>query len=194
MFMNPASLLLSSSLATLRSGFCSFLGTLAIIFFFSTHLKAQNDSTKIDTSEFRMAGSPIANIVSEAPLFNKPMTLTKEQTKKRIWLVAGVNVVGYSAVMVGLYNSWYKDFPQSNFHTFNDLKEWQQMDKVGHMYSAYIASRGSMELWRWTGIDRKKRIWIGGMSGVRSLEGLMTAADTPRLFVNGGLTLPWSGM
>ena len=163
--MNPASLLLSSSLATLRSGFCSFLGTLAIIFFFSTNLKAQNDSTKIDTSGFRMAGIPIAKKVSEAPLFNKPMTLTKEQTKKRIWLVAGVNVVGYSAVMVGLYNSWYKDFPQSNFHTFNDWKEWQQMDKVGHMYSAYIASRGSMELWRWTGIDRKKRIWIGGMSG-----------------------------
>ena len=39
------------------------------------------------------------------------------------------------------------------------------MDKVGHFYAAYIESRASMELWRWTGIDRKKRIWIGGMSG-----------------------------
>lgn len=67
--------------------------------------------------------------------------------------------------MIGLYNAWYKDYPQSSFHTFNDFPEWKQVDKVGHFYSAYIESRGSMELWRWTGMERKKRIWIGGMSG-----------------------------
>jgi uncharacterized protein YfiM (DUF2279 family) len=92
-------------------------------------------------------------------------TLTSQQKKKRIWLVAGGNIVGYSTVMVGLYSAWYKNYPQSSFHFFNDNMEWLQVDKVGHMYSAYIESRASMELWRWTGIDRKKRIWIGGMSG-----------------------------
>jgi len=75
------------------------------------------------------------------------------------------NIVGYSGVMAGLYSAWYKDYPQTHFHTFNDSREWLQVDKVGHLYSAYIASRGSMEMWRWTGIERKKRIWIGGMSG-----------------------------
>ena len=39
------------------------------------------------------------------------------------------------------------------------------MDKIGHVYSAYAESKASMELWRWTGISRKKRIWLGGMSG-----------------------------
>jgi uncharacterized protein YfiM (DUF2279 family) len=39
------------------------------------------------------------------------------------------------------------------------------MDKAGHVFSAYAESRISMELWRWTGIERKKRIWLGGMSG-----------------------------
>ncbi|MBI3138006.1 MAG: DUF2279 domain-containing protein [Sphingobacteriales bacterium] len=91
--------------------------------------------------------------------------LTPEQKKQRSWLVAGANVVGYSTAMIGLYNAWYKNYPQSRFHTFNDWSEWKQVDKVGHFYSAYIESRGSMELWRWTGMDRKKRIWIGGMSG-----------------------------
>ncbi len=67
--------------------------------------------------------------------------------------------------MIGLYHAWYKDYPQSGFHTFNDWPEWKQVDKTGHLYSAYIESRGSMELWRWTGIERNKRIWLGGMSG-----------------------------
>lgn len=84
-------------------------------------------------------------------------------------MVAIGNVAGYGAVMAGLYSAWYKDFPHTGFHFFNDFKEWLQVDKAGHLYSSYIASRGSMELWRWTGIDRKKRIWIGGMSGAAYL-------------------------
>ena len=92
-------------------------------------------------------------------------SLTKEQIRKRARLVTIGNIVGYGGAMIGLYAAWYKDYPQSKFHVFNDWHEWKQVDKVGHLYSAYIESRGSMELWRWTGIDRKKRIWIGGMSG-----------------------------
>jgi len=67
--------------------------------------------------------------------------------------------------MIGLYHAWYKNYPQSNFHTFNDNKEWKGIDKIGHAYSTYAESKASMELWRWTGMERKKRIWIGGMSG-----------------------------
>ncbi len=92
-------------------------------------------------------------------------TLTPQQKKKRTWIVAGGNLVFYTASMVALNSLWYKDYPRTSFHTFNDWPEWKQVDKVGHVYSAYVASRGSMELWRWTGIERKKRIWIGGMSG-----------------------------
>ncbi|CAN5574633.1 DUF2279 domain-containing protein [soil metagenome] len=91
--------------------------------------------------------------------------LTPQQVKKRVRTVAIANVVGYSAIMAGLYSEWYSQYPQSSFHTFNDNKEWLQVDKVGHMYGSYIESRTSMELWRWTGISRKKRIWYGGLSG-----------------------------
>ena len=40
-----------------------------------------------------------------------------------------------------------------------------QVDKVGHAWAAYNASRASAAMWRWTGINRKKAIWIGGISG-----------------------------
>lgn len=109
---------------------------------------------EIDTSAYR----PFT-------LHTGQLTISPEQKKKRIWIVAGGNVLAYGTAMIGLYNAWYRDYPQSGFHTFNDWPEWKQVDKVGHLYSAYIESRGSMELWRWTGIDRKKRIWLGGMSG-----------------------------
>ncbi len=88
-----------------------------------------------------------------------------DYNKKRVKQVAFANIAGYSAAMIGLYAAWYKDYPQSKFHTFNDVQEWMQIDKIGHTYSAYAESKASMELWRRTGISRKKMIWLGGMSG-----------------------------
>jgi hypothetical protein len=92
-------------------------------------------------------------------------TISTSQRKKRIRLVTAANIIGYGGTMIGLYSAWYKDYPQSKFHFFNDNHEWLQVDKVGHMYSAYIESKGSMEAWRWAGLPRKQRIWIGGLSG-----------------------------
>jgi len=92
-------------------------------------------------------------------------SLTQRQVKSRVKLATTANVVGYSGILVYLNAAWYADYPRGSFRFFNDNSEWLQIDKVGHMYGAYIESRTSMELWRWTGIDRKKRIWIGGLSG-----------------------------
>jgi hypothetical protein len=86
--------------------------------------------------------------------------------KKRIRLVTAANIVGYGGVLIGLNAIWYSKYPRSEFHFFNDNAEWLQVDKVGHTYSAYTASKASMEAWRWAGLPRKKRIWIGGLSGV----------------------------
>jgi uncharacterized protein YfiM (DUF2279 family) len=85
--------------------------------------------------------------------------------KKRVRLMTAANIIGYGGTMAALYSTWYSNYPQSKFHTFNDNREWLQVDKAGHIYSAYIESYGSMEMWRWAGLNRKQRIWIGGMSG-----------------------------
>jgi len=86
--------------------------------------------------------------------------------KKRIHLVTAANIIGYSGVMIGLNATWYSKYPKSRFHFFDDNAEWLQVDKAGHVYGAYIESRASNELWRWTGMERNKRIWISGLSGV----------------------------
>ena len=94
-----------------------------------------------------------------------PSPLEKDRMRFRTKIIAATNIIGYGAAMVGLYSAWYKNYPQSNFHTFNDIPEWKGIDKIGHAYSVYAESLASTELWRWTGISRKKRIWIGGLSG-----------------------------
>ncbi|MCX6318478.1 MAG: DUF2279 domain-containing protein [Bacteroidetes bacterium] len=136
------------------------------LFFFNSMITGQDTASAIPvdtTAGFQFAPGMLVKKVSDSTRIN--FRLSPDRVKKRVWLVAGANVVGYSGAMIGLSQAWYKNYPKSKLHSFNDMPEWKQVDKVGHMYSAYIESRASMELWRWTGIDRKKRIWIGGMSG-----------------------------
>lgn len=85
--------------------------------------------------------------------------------KRNTRILVAVNTGAYVGSMTALYQAWYKNFPQSKFHTFNDGKEWQQIDKIGHFYTAYTMSKYSMELWRNAPIHQRKRIWIGGISG-----------------------------
>jgi uncharacterized protein YfiM (DUF2279 family) len=127
-------------------------------------------------------------------------SLTPTQIKKRVRTIAAINIGGYSAAMVGLYAAWYKNYPQTNFHSFNDVNEWKGIDKIGHAYSAYAESKASMELWRWTGIGRKKRILLGGLSGaayqtvIETLDGFSAQwgwswADFGANFIGSGLIL-----
>ena len=91
---------------------------------------------------------PVTYSVQKGLTFPGDSLLSRHEIRKRVRIVAAVNVVGYSAAMVGLYAAWYSDYERTEFHTFNDWKEWLQVDKVGHLYSAYAESLASMELWR----------------------------------------------
>jgi len=85
--------------------------------------------------------------------------------KKRQWLVAGLSVAGYGGSLISLNNAWYNKYEKTAFHTFNDSKEWLQVDKVGHAWSAYNLSRASSSAWQWAGLKKNKAVWIGSASG-----------------------------
>jgi uncharacterized protein YfiM (DUF2279 family) len=88
------------------------------------------------------------------------------------WLAYGTAGI-YTAGMTGLYQVWYKDYDLIHFHFFDDYDEWYQHDKLGHIGSSYYLSRWGMGLYRWTGMSRKKAIWIGGTVGL----GFMTTIE-----------------
>ena len=85
--------------------------------------------------------------------------------KKRLTAVLFTEGALYAASMTGLYFLWYADYPQSSFHFFNDNNEWMQMDKIGHATAAYYISRIGYASYRWSGVERKKAIWFGGLLG-----------------------------
>jgi hypothetical protein len=107
----------------------------------------------------------LLSLFISCPLVAQDSLLQQKTFRSRQTLVAAANVAGYGGTMVALYRSWYLHYPRSSFHTFNDMHEWKQVDKTGHLYSAYIQSSASAALWKWAGMNRRSRIWIGGLSG-----------------------------
>lgn len=85
--------------------------------------------------------------------------------RKRFNWSLGIAATTYSGFSIGLYNAWYRQYPQEGFHFFNDAGEWRNMDKVGHFYTAYfqgvLCYRGA----RWTGLDKDKSLWVGAICG-----------------------------
>ena len=63
-------------------------------------------------------------------------------TKKNI--ILNTTALGATSLSYfGLYNLWYKKYPQTSFHFFNDLDEWNYIDKMGHVFSSYQVARKS---------------------------------------------------
>ena len=80
---------------------------------------------------------------------------------KRFYSLVGLGIFGYGTMSYGLYNSWYADFPKSKFQLFNDMHEWNQMDKVGHVYSGYFQSAYAYQVANWTGLSNEKSVLTG---------------------------------
>ena len=73
--------------------------------------------------------------------------------------------VVYGATIYGLSKAWYEN-PLKNFHFFNDNREWLQIDKVGHMLTAYQIARISAQAYRWTGLSDRKAAIYAGITGL----------------------------
>lgn len=79
------------------------------------------------------------------------------------WILAGESVA-YSASIYGLSKAWYKT-PYTRFNVVDDAHEWQQIDKVGHFFTAYQICRGTAAVYQKTGITRKQAALYGALSG-----------------------------
>jgi uncharacterized protein YfiM (DUF2279 family) len=73
--------------------------------------------------------------------------------------------VGFAGSIYGLSKAWYKK-PLKDFHTFNDNKEWLQIDKAGHAYTSYQIARMGMAAYRWAGLTDRNAAIYGATSGL----------------------------
>ena len=97
--------------------------------------------------------------------FESFLTPSDTLNKKRQNTVIVTEATLASVTLLGLNQLWYADYPRSNFHFINDNNEWLQMDKVGHMYSAYHLGRFGAEMMNWSGASQKNRLVYGATLG-----------------------------
>ena len=85
---------------------------------------------------------------------NSWLTPADSLHRGRFYTSAAVGTGTYLAAGVGLYAIWYRDYEREGFRSFNDWPEWEQMDKAGHVFTAYFFSRSAFAGLRWAGLRR----------------------------------------
>jgi uncharacterized protein YfiM (DUF2279 family) len=81
--------------------------------------------------------------------------------RSRVWWAAGATGVTAAVGIAGLATVWYGGQERGAFRTFNDNREWLQMDKAGHLFSGYQLTRYGFEVWQWAGVNDKKALLAG---------------------------------
>lgn len=90
--------------------------------------------------------------------------------RPRLKTLAWTGAATYGIVLVGLNEAWYKDYERVGFHFFDDGGEWKNMDKWGHLFTAYFESEWIYGLSKWSGVNDRSSIWIGaGMASAFQL-------------------------
>lgn len=87
-------------------------------------------------------------------------------------LVLGVAGGGYVAIMGYMGFVWYANEDLGPFHFFDDLHEWRQIDKGGHMLGGYTGSRWVIDLLRWSGMEKKKAVLTGSLAGFLAMSSI----------------------
>ncbi|TVQ86798.1 MAG: DUF2279 domain-containing protein [Bacteroidetes bacterium] len=82
----------------------------------------------------------------------------------RLKWVTAAHIAGFTGSMLLLNEAWYKNHPRSSFHFHDDLADWKQMDKGGHVVSAYHLSRFSHYSFRWAGLNNQQSALWGSIS------------------------------
>jgi hypothetical protein len=75
----------------------------------------------------------------------------------------------YAATLGVLYFGWYHNNPSSSFHFFDDSQNWLQLDKVGHVTTAYTFSNYGYWMMRWAGVNNTKSALYSGLMGFGSM-------------------------
>ncbi|MEI9934603.1 MAG: DUF2279 domain-containing protein [Ferruginibacter sp.] len=87
-------------------------------------------------------------------------------------VVIGETVLA-TATTLWLNYLWYKKFPHSRFHFFNDNDEWLNMDKLGHATTAYNIAAIQSDILQWAGVKPLPSAAIGTLTAL----GFMTMIE-----------------
>lgn len=137
--------------------YSKYIFHLLLFFFFGLKATPAISQDSLENSE---------GIDTNAMISPDQPTLSMLAKKPRFWLVAGSHAGLWAGSYIALNKAWYADYPKESFHFFDDRKEWNQMDKAGHVWTAYHVSRVSSGMWKWAGLSERQSVIWGGVSAV----------------------------
>lgn len=106
---------------------------------------------------------PFISVLSGFSQDTSSIRFTQTSNRKKAITLGHASL--YTGSLLILNQAWYKDYPKTGIHSFNDSKEWLQVDKIGHGWSAYNLARLSSSTWEWAGINSRKAAIAGTLSG-----------------------------
>lgn len=124
---------------------------------------------------------------TNAQISDSTTHLSRKQ-KTLVYSEIGLGLATHS----GLYFEWYSGYPMGKFHFFDDSKEWLQMDKLGHCFSAYYLTVMGHQAGLMVGFNNKQAALNGLIFGaafqttIEILDGFSTywGASVPDLIAN----------
>jgi hypothetical protein len=106
------------------------------------------------------------SLVPELHSQNSFLPPSDQYNQDRLKGVVISEIAGGLLVSTGLYFLWYRKHPRTSFHLFNDNAEWLQMDKMGHITTAYNIAVIQYDLMRWCGVNNDASITIGSLTAL----------------------------
>lgn len=121
-----------------------------------------------------MCMAQFAQAIAQDSLFHKKSLLDfpGHINHKRLTGVTVGAAGAFSAIMVGVGIEWYGRQPLGKFHWFNDSREWNQVDKIGHFYVPYFITTSTYNMFRWSGMKNTPAALAAGAFGFISLAAI----------------------
>ena len=118
--------------------------------------------------------------------------------------IAGVTTgctAAFGLALAGLSVAWYGRYERGNFRWFDDGREWNQIDKTGHIFAPYFIANWTYDMYRWAGVSNQKAaiasgiLGMGFISAIEVLDGFSVkwGASWSDLAANGAGALLSSG-
>lgn len=96
--------------------------------------------------------------------------------KRRQTIVWSGSMASAAVSYTMLNELWYKNYPRTQLHSFNDNSEWLQVDKAGHAFTSYTLSKYLTDIYAWSQPSQNDS-WRGVatsflyMTGIELLDG-----------------------
>lgn len=103
-----------------------------------------------------------AGEVAEAPGAFPDLGPAQAFSPSRFWWGSGAALAADAAALAALDRLWYADYERTRFHWHDDLDNWLQQDKLGHVVTALHVARAWGAYARWSGLDPPRAALYGG--------------------------------